>query len=450
MIGRPAIIVFALSATACSGGEIALWLDLPPHEGKQTLLLAAPENDTVTVDAFDLSKGTAGLKINYPVEALTNGLIEAMLYDDTLAELNVPAGRLERAIREEDKAALPDADRSFRADVDLEQQVAAWSEATALSERLQKFRFAEPYNCTPFAAPSANAEMPGDVTMAVRAGPRHALIGTVLAETFIFGEGDGLKPAPFSSLVTGLFRLGENGPLWVGDVTGNIYQAEVDEDGIHNAVLSETLDPNRAVVSIAGRELDNGTFELFAMTANSSSRLHIAPKLFHFDGRSWISLGALPGDTIGQLVSVGPGRVFVRSLATGTILELTISTVDQSYFGSEVTLTSLDLVEGTGAIAGSAQGRFFRREGNEWKAMLGDHSYGWWSLGAAGFKGNIVFLIASGAIGEIDHRGRRCEESATLGIIENGNVLRLSDDRIFASGTNEDSTRMVILPRAAD
>jgi hypothetical protein len=422
-------------------------MELPPLEGKKALLFAAPKGDSVSVDAFDLSKGTAGLKISYPIETLNAGVIEAIVYNETLDELNVPEGPLERAIRPEDEAPLPQPDESYRAAVDLENEKTGWEPTLALSDRLQKFRFAEPFSCTRFAAPSESFELDGDVSMAVRAGPNHALIATTLAETFIFGEG-GLVPAPFPTLVTGLFRLGENGPLWVGDVMGNVYQAEVDESGIRNAVLSDTLGTNQVVVSITGRELDNGNFELFAMTANSSSRLHIAPHLFHYNGRSWASVGALPGDTIGQLISVGPGRVFVRSLAVGTILEISLNEIDQSFFGSEVTLTSLDLVQGTGPIAGSAQGRFFKREGTEWKALLGDHSYGWWSLAAAQFRQNVVFLIASGAIGEIDHRGRRCEESATLGIIENGNLVRLSEDTLFASGVNDEGhrTRMVILP----
>lgn len=437
--------IFLLVLAGCSARETSLWLDLPPHQGKRSLLIAAPQSDTVSVDAFDLTKDTADLEISYPAEALNSGAIEAMLYEDSLASLNVPAGTLEPPSRAEDEAALPDPDQSFRAAIDLDAAVSAWESTSGLSERLQNFRFAEPLACTRFRASSSRGELDGDVNHAVRVGPDRVLLGTVGGASYFFDQ-SGLTPALSGPTITALYRQGD-GPLWIGDPTGSIYRARVDSR-IYDEVLSQTIDPGRVVVSITGIEVDGGGLELFAMTATSSARLHSAPRIFRYDGSSWAPFATLPGDTFGELIAVAPGKIFVRSTATGTIFEVSSTEIEQSFFGSEVSLTSLDMIQGTGAVAGSAQGRFFRREGSEWKAMLGDYSYGWWSLGAAAFRGNTVFLIASGAVGEVDHRGRRCEETATLRIIENGTLVRLSDDAIFVSGTSEEGrhTRMSILP----
>lgn len=434
--------------TGCSARETSLWLDLPPHDGKRSLLIAAPESDSVSVDAFDLTENTTDLEVSYPVEALSGGAIEAMLYEDSLFALNIPKGTLERASRLEDEAALPDPDESFRAAIDLDTPSSAWESTTGLSERLQGFRFAEPLRCSLFGPTSLRGEVEGDVNHAIRVGPDRALVGTVHGGTHFFG-GLGLTPAFAPMIITAMYRHGEDGPLWIGDPNGNVYRAEVD-DRIHSEVLSGAIDPGRVVVSITGAELENGELELFAMTATSSARLHSMPRIFRYDGNSWSPFATLPGDTVGDLVAVGPGRVFVRSTATGTIFEVSSADIDQSFFGSEVTLTSLDMVQGTGAVVGSAQGRFFRRDGLEWRAILGDYSYGWWSLAAAGLHGNVIFLIASGALGEVDYRGRRCDENATLGIIENGVVLRLSDEAVLVTGTTETNdvrhTRLAILP----
>ena len=171
------------------------------------------------------------------------------------------------------------------------------------------------------------------------------------------------------------------------------------------------------------------------------------PQLFTNTGAGWTGLGALASDTVGSLVHAGPGEVLIRSLSNGTILRIKDGQPSQSFLGTEVQLTSLDLVAGTGPVAGSGQGILYSRSGNDDWRPLNDYAFGWWVLSAIGYGRGVLFMLASGSIVELDARHRRCPETGSVGASVRGEVFTLSEREVCVVGVNGGVTTFLFVPR---
>lgn len=443
---RRACFFLCALALACSPQETSLWIPLPPVEGHKSLVIAGPQQHVLHLESFDLTKGTADLKITTDVEGET----DALLYPSTLDELEMPSGILEKASTPDEEATLPNAESVYRADA----ATASWVKVDAPARELGEFRFTAPLHCAAFGRPAAQTIMANE-RWSMRIDDESVLAATLGGATLLVDR-DQVTQLNWGGIPLCALRLPGDEVL-LGGFDGRVYRAHVSHaSGITDAVpWGGELDPPYQVTSLAGTVYEDGSFEFFAITGLESRTegprgdefVTNMPQLFTNTGSGWTGLGALASDTVGNLVHAGPGEVLIRSLSTGTILQVKDGRPSQSFLGTEVQLTSLDLVEGTGPVAGSGQGLLYARAGNDDWRPLSDYAYGWWVLSAIGYGRGVLFLLASGSIVELDARHRHCPETGSVGASVRGEVFGLSEREVFVSGVNGGVTTFLFVPR---
>ena len=149
----------------------------PPFDGSNAVLFGVEQGVDVSVDAINLANPPlTPLRVNAEHGAAT---VQALAYDETLSDLQIPAGRLQPATG--DTRALPTPKRVYSMTVAADGTVGPWQTVAAASGNVARFELPAIVNsaCTPWALdsrPIPNADSDG--VFMVPIDDRSVLAGT--------------------------------------------------------------------------------------------------------------------------------------------------------------------------------------------------------------------------------------------------------------------------------
>jgi hypothetical protein len=416
-------------AFGCASGDVDLFLGFPHLEGARSVVLAVPENGELTLYGASLDGSRIRVRFDYDGE----GTIEALLFDETLEELRLSEGALERPIPGEDEGQLGALDPigSYAARVDGEAQVAEWIEDPASSARDARYRKARSI-CATFSAPRPLGTLVGSLAFAARIDDEHALLGSRDGELVIASR-DGLRtiPLPFGSYVRSAFSDGDR-----------IHLSEWFSPAMYRGVPS----PSEGVVDLE-RLPDSPLVSGASALAGGGGRIIAAGEegeAAWFDGASWRSLPAFAVNDSLVRAAWTPEESFYWARASGALGRVDAEG-DVRGENLDVGVYSIAPIAELGTILGTADGNFLRRAPEGWGGLGGD--YGWWVLDLEAYAGGFFFLLASGSIGQyrVDPDDPLCPDQSVLGYVNDGRIVRLGRSLLAAGWDGSLPTEVVIV-----
>lgn len=378
---RTASVAIGLAILSGCGDPkpIALRVDLPLSDADRSVLVGVEAAGGFTVHASPISPERTIDPIQMPFSLDGRVEVTALLYEETLEALDLPAGALEH---EEDPAlqvSLPNAERVAHLTI-ADGLAGAWDTEAALPEKFVDFRVTGEDVCGTFAPEVISLGEGAEPTFVLAVDPRWVIVGT---STRLIPDAD---PAVFAVDLEGnVVRLSgmpssffdgyqqEDGTIWLGGEAGVVYRASFSASPAPRlfVTVSSTVSSGEDIISLVGPK-SGSSEELFALTTNREDEEWGAFEWF--DGERWV----LPGvrrNTPHDATWVSPGYgLFASFFRDGTIYgardgtEIAIE-VTSVVFGSVVVIEQMP---GLGLVAGTSGGELhLLREDAEWAQIAG-------------------------------------------------------------------------------
>lgn len=350
-----------LAAAACAP-EPHHYVPFPPSAGARAIILAI---DGEEITAMDLGPGVPPLLFDRS-ERSRRGVLEVLVYDQSLEALLLSPGLVPRAPSSEWGSALPATPEIYT--LDLDQDGAEWVRAERPSAGLDAFRTLSS-RCGTFRVEVEAFPFADGISFSAPTGGGTVVTGKSEGGLWLIGSST-LTPLQLpagrsASLWAG--TLDEDGTLYLGDSNGVIARAEIRERSV---ALTDV-----ATTAQVPRYMDGGLSdldaELYVLTRTPVSG---ESQFGRLAGGEWHVLhefaGQATADAYGGVVRLGPQSAIAGRATSSELVRIDrgIKSIEHVGSGSEV-ITALAFISGVGELAGTSEGHIYRRRAQAWEPV---------------------------------------------------------------------------------
>lgn len=380
-MSRAASLLIGLAVfSGCGDPEpVTLRVDIPLEDTHRAVIVGVEVAGELTVHASPVTSERTIEPIQTPFSLEGDVSVTALLYEQTLEDLDLNAGALRYEEDPEKQGPLPSADRIEH--LTISGGLASdWTTEADVPEPLADFRITQEDPCGTFTPEVVSLGMGGEPTFVLAVDDRWFIVGTSTrlipgADPSVFAvdrDGNSVKLGGMPSSFFDAYQE-EDGTIWLGGEGGVVYRAtfSATPDPRLEVVVSSTVSSREDIISLVGPK--SGTpREQFALTTNREDEQWGAFEWF--DGSDWRAPG-VRRNTPHDATWVGPGYGLFASFfrdgmvygaRDGVEISIEVSTV---VFGSVVVIEQMP---GLGLVAGTSGGEVhLQPDGGGWSHIGG-------------------------------------------------------------------------------
>lgn len=377
-------------------------VDVPGLERARAWIVAVRDEQRTTLHAQEVAGGEPVL--SFEIDSLGEYDVQAVLYNETLAELGLTAGELP-TVDDEPRVPVPQGVAEHTLTKGPTGEPTGWVESPARPTWLSALHIrGEASRCARFSVTSLDvvptASRNNNWGFAVVAGSE-VVAGTDLGELFtidVSGHATAIGGPPEVLRATASVLDGQGG-IWVGDTFGRLWFGVADK-----APSTWALRPGFTPVGrIDYMDLSPDGTELVVLTRDG------AVAAYSIAADTWRVLHRLQTDAGGRggVLALGPDDFLAGGPFANTVTRIRGGVAEQEVVGAEAGVTSLREVPGIGIVLGSGLGELFVRRAERWEALPASGSR-FWVLGMAPLDAGFLFGSPYGSLGQYVNETEAC------------------------------------------
>lgn len=390
---RRAWLSFAAALAACSSGEDLIFVPAPDLGGAKAMLLAFTAGEQLQLQAFDPTSGELHLELPGRVGRGEQVVLEALLYDRTLAELGLTPGTISPATDPRRARPLDPARTVLRLGFEAGEPPGTWHDADLdLTERVAAFSIetvAAPSGCAEFDVITRDLDARDSTGFLFTEDDQHAIAITRDYSAFRISATTVTRlDFPGQQYVIGGAKL-PDGTIWAGG-PGELYVGRATERAVDLRLAVSQFGGERFYWVAAG-PAPEGEADVFTMSVEG--------RVSHWDGRRWTELHAFDASETternGGLAWVGPKEAIAVAPSSLEVIRMKDGVATAELPPSTASFTAAASIPGFGTVIGNADGGILVHRGGRWENLPG-HEIRLWPLAFAPYEDGFVYGTAFG------------------------------------------------------